>query len=390
MPSRVVMREGSGHNGSHYAQLLSPGASGARLDDLDLPSIAEAQARARVRQGLNLLEDVRAALRAAQADIQRLRNEINRLKGEQGQPTRTPHTPQPPPKDLSSGQERRTPQAWSQGRKTDRIPIDREQGVAVEPARLPPEAGFKGYEDVVVQDVIFRTDKGLFRKEKWSSPSPHTPSLASLPQGESGPCGPGLKSLALVLDFGAQMSEPKGAELLRRGGQISAGQVSNLLRKGQAPCHAEKAALYQAGLASSPWPHLDDTSTRGNGQHGYCPIVCHPRSTAACTTAAKDRLTLIDGLTNHRPRRFLIHAEALGFMEACGGSAVRRPPVAHRPSETIVEEATRQALRAAHLPGWGPQPRKGILDATAVAASHADVECPVVRLLGCDDAPPCP
>ena len=34
--------------------------------------------------GANLLEDVRADLRAAQADIQRLRNEINRLKGEQG------------------------------------------------------------------------------------------------------------------------------------------------------------------------------------------------------------------------------------------------------------------------------------------------------------------
>jgi len=358
------------------------------LEDLDLHSIADAQTRELVRRLLNLLEDVRADLRAAQAEIQRLRNEINRLKGEQGQPAIKPNTPQPPPKDLSSEQERRTPKAWSKGRKTDRIPIDREQVVAVALADLPPDAVFKGYEDVVVQDVLFRTDNVLFRKEKFYSPSQHTTYVASLPPGYRGQFGPGIKSLALVLYFGAQMSEPKVAELLRSVGvQISDGQVSNLLIKGQAPFHAEKEALYQAGLASSPWQHLDDTSTRVNGQNGYCHIVCNPLYTAFFTTAAKDRLTIIDVLTNHRPRRFLVNAEALGFMEACGLSAVRRQQVEQLPSGTIVDEATMQALLETYLPGLGPQQRKWILDATAVAAYHADVEFPVVRLLVCDDAP---
>ena len=358
------------------------------LEDLDLHSIADEQTRELVRRLLNLLEDVRADLRAAQAEIQRLRNEINRLKGEQGQPAIKPNTPQPPPKDLSSEQERRTPKAWSKGRKTDRIPIDREQVVAVALADLPPDAVFKGYEDVVVQDVLFRTDHVLFRKEKFYSPSQHTTYVASLPPGYRGQFGPGIKSLALVLYFGAQMSEPKVAELLRSVGvQISDGQVSNLLIKGQAPFHAEKEALYQAGLASSPWQHLDDTSTRVNGQNGYCHIVCNPLYTAYFTTAAKDRLTIIDVLTNHRPRRFLVNAEALGFMEACGLSAVRRQQVEQLPSGTIVDEATMQALLETYLPGVGPQQRKWILDATAVAAYHADVEFPVVRLLVCDDAP---
>ncbi len=358
------------------------------LEDLDLHSIADEQTRELVRRLLNLLEDVRADLRAAQAEIQRLRNEINRLKGEQGQPAIKPNTPQPPPKDLSSEQERRTPKAWSKGRKTDRIPIDREQVVAVALADLPPDAVFKGYEDVVVQDVLFRTDNVLFRKEKFYSPSQHTTYVASLPPGYRGQFGPGIKSLALVLYFGAQMSEPKVAELLRSVGvQISDGQVSNLLSKGQAPFHAEKEALYQAGLASSPWQHLDDTSTRVNGQNGYCHIVCNPLYTAYFTTAAKDRLTIIDVLTNHRPRRFLVNAEALGFMEACGLSAVRRQQVEQLPSGTIVDEATMQALLETYLPGLGPQQRKWILDATAVAAYHADVEFPVVRLLVCDDAP---
>jgi len=52
-----------------------------------------------------------------------------------------------------------------------------------------------------------------------------------------------------------------------------------------------------------------------------------------------------------------------------------------------MDDVTMQAGLETHLPGLGPQQRKWILDATAVAAYHADVECPVVRLLVCDDAP---
>jgi hypothetical protein len=130
-----------------------------------------------------------------------------------------------------------------------------------------------------------------------------------------------------VFYFGAQMSEPKVAELLRSVGvQISDGQVSNLLIKDQAAFHGEKAALYHAGLASSPWQHLDDTSTRVNGQNGYCHIVCNPLYMAYFTTAAKDRLTIIDVLTNHRLQRFLVNAEALGFMGASSSSRDARCP----------------------------------------------------------------
>jgi hypothetical protein len=358
------------------------------LEDLDLNSITDERARELVRQLRNLLEAVMADLRAAQVENQRLRDEINRLKGEQGRPTIQPNTPPPPLKDHSSEQERRRPKTWSKGRKTERIRIDREQVAQVDPDRLPPDAEFKGYEDVVVQDVLFRTDNVLFYKEKFYSPSQHQTYLASLPPSYHGQFGPGIRSLALVFYYGARMSEPKVAELLRSVGvQISDGQVSNLLIKDHTVFHAEKAALYQAGLASSPWQHLDDTSTRVNGQNGYCHIVCNPLYTAYFTTATKDRLTIIDVLTNPRPRRFVVHAEALGYVEAGGLSAVRRQQLAQVPGDVLMDEAMMQALLETHLPGLGPQQRKWILDATAVAAYHADVEFPVVRLLVCDDAP---
>jgi len=358
------------------------------LDDLDLSGIEDERARELIIRLLNLLEEVTADLRAAQAEIQRLRDENNRLKGEQGKPKIKPNKPRSSRKDVSSEKERRKPKAWSKSSKTEDIPIDREQVLEVDRDTLPSDAEFKGYEDVVVQDVIFRTDNVLFRKEKFYSASEGKTYLAPLPQGYSGQFGPGIKALTLVFYYGAQMSEPKVVETLRSVGvSISDGQVSNLLIKDQDTFHAEKDAVYEAGLASSPWQHLDTTGTRVDGENQHCHIVCNPLYTAYFTTESKDRQTVIDVLRNNRPRRFLINAEALSYLETFRLSAKRRQQMLHLPRDVPLDEATLLALLEEHLPGLGPQQRKWILDATAVAAYHAELEFPVVRLLVGDDAP---
>jgi hypothetical protein len=56
-------------------------------------------------------------------------------------------------------------------------------------------------------------------------------------------------------------------------------------------------------------------------------------------------------------------------------------------AERELDEAALDILLIAHVPGIGPQQRKWILDATAVAAYHAQLEFPVVGVLVCDDAP---
>jgi len=73
-----------------------------------------------------MLEDVMAALRATQAENQRLRDESNRITGEQGAPKVTPPTPRWLPADHSSDQERHKPKVWMKHRKIDHIRIDRE------------------------------------------------------------------------------------------------------------------------------------------------------------------------------------------------------------------------------------------------------------------------
>jgi hypothetical protein len=340
---------------------------------------------------LNLVEELMADNRALREENQRLRDEINRLKGEQGKPDIKASQPKSSPAtsaDYSSERERHQPKKRSKRKKTETIRIDREQVARVEPATLPGDAQFKGYEDVVVQDVVFRTDNVLFHKEKFYSSSEGKSYLASLPPGYEGEFGPGIKSLVIVLYHAVQTSEPKILELLRSVGvQMSDGKLSNLLIKGHEDFHAEKDAVYEAGLRSSPWQHLDETSTRVNGQNQHCHIMCNPLYTAYFTTEAKDRQTVIDVLRNGQARRFVLNGEAMDYLNHVQLSAAVRQRLPQLMQNQPLDEAMMQTLLNTHLPDLGPQQCRWIMDATAIAAYHAEVVFPVVDVLVCDDAP---
>jgi len=360
----------------------------ALLDALDLSAIQDERARHAIRLLLNLVEEVRQENRTLRDDNQRLRDEVNRLKGEQGKPAFKPTMPKLPSPDYSSERERHPPR--ERGQRGDRrpIPIDREQVLRVEPASLPPDAEFKGYEEVVVQDVVVRTDNVLFRKEKFYSAAERRTYLAELPAGYHGEFGPGIHALVLVFYFACRMTEPKiRAWLQQVGVQISAGEISNLVIKGHAPFHQEKDAVFEAGLRSSPWQQTDDTATRINGQSHHCHIVDNPLHTTYLTLPGKDRLSVIDALRNGQPRVFRYTDDAEAWLEAAKVSQVTLTTLTHLPRDQELDEATVTQWLATQLPGLGMQTRKLVLDALAVAAYQAQVEWPVVRLLLCDDAP---
>jgi hypothetical protein len=362
------------------------------LENIDPNEIQDLEgARQAIVLLLNLVEELLAENRILREENQCLRDEINRLKGEQGKPDIRANKSKSSPSassNYSSEQERHKPKKRSKRKKQETIRIDREQVARVDATTLPDDVQFKGYADVVVQDVILRSDNVLFHKEKYYSPAEHKSYLAALPAGYEGEFGPGIKSLVIVLYHAVQSSEPKILELLRSVGvQISDGELSHLLIKGHEDFHAEKDAVYAAGLRSTPWQHLDETSTRVNGQNQHCHIMGNPLYTAYFTTEAKDRQTVIDVLRNGRAREFVLNAEAMDYLNQVNLSAAVRRELTHLVQDQPLDEATLQALLDVHLPDLGPQQRKGILDATAVAAYQMEIDFPVVDLLVCDDAP---
>src|SRR4028118_1083699 len=116
------------------------------LDELDLTSLPDERTRTLVVGLLNLIENLSSDLRTAQAEIQRLRDETNRLKGEQGKPLIKPTAPRSSA-DHSSEQERHRPVERVKRGKRDRIAIDRTQELPLDPDTLPADAEFKGYEE---------------------------------------------------------------------------------------------------------------------------------------------------------------------------------------------------------------------------------------------------
>jgi hypothetical protein len=211
--------------------------------------------------------------------------------------------------NYSSEKERtkgKAPNSESKAPKRERLKIDREENLRVDPALLPEDAQFKGHEDVFVQELIFQTDNVLYHKEKFYSPSERKTFLAQMPAGYQGQYGPQLKALIWVLYFAAQVSEPKIIELLESVGiSISKAEVSNLLIKQPEPLGEERAQRVQAGLESAPWQQTDDTARRVGGVNAHCHVLCNPLYTAFFTQPKKDRESVIDVLSNHQPRRYL-------------------------------------------------------------------------------------
>lgn len=77
--------------------------------------------------------------------------------------------------------------------------VDREKILEYPQAELPFDSEFKGYEEVIVQDILLQTDNVLFPKEKYYSPSEGKTYLAPLPSGYDGEIGPGVKALVKSL-----------------------------------------------------------------------------------------------------------------------------------------------------------------------------------------------
>ena len=145
-----------------------------------------------------------AALAAAKLEIQQLKDEIRRVKG---------LPPRPPVKP--SGMEKATdrPAADTPGQVDGAPPRHRGPGVSklsidrtvTLPASAPVRSRWKGYEEIIIQDIAFKPEVTLYRRERWTTPEGRTVT-AALPAGVVGGCGPNLIRLFLVLHFQGQMT----------------------------------------------------------------------------------------------------------------------------------------------------------------------------------------
>ena len=359
------------------------------IAEIDLSVIEDKSMREQMRALLNLVEKLSADIRVLREENQLLRDEINRLKGEQGKPgTKGNKEKSGDGRDHSSETERKQARKRHGSSKKGEIKVDRQEVVKVRAEELPADAQFKGYVEVVVQDIVIKTDNVLFRKEKYYSASTRKTYVAGLPEGYEGEFGPGVKAFGLDMYFEVGASEPKILGFLERIGlMISKGKFSSLLIEGQELFHSESDAVYESGLRSTSYQQTDSTLTRVNGQNQNCNVVCNPFYTVYRTLAHKDRMSMLDVLRNGRPRKFRLNQTALDCLLNVQLAQATRQTLTACCSELEWDEEKFKEHLAFLFPKLGHQQRKEITDAAAIAAYRAETEWPVIENLVCDDAP---
>jgi len=354
-----------------------------------IQNLSESEHKLIMLQLLNLIESLASENQALSEAVQKLRDENNRLKGEQGKPTIRPQTKKPG--DISSEQERKSSSNKKKKKrrqsKKPKLRVTHTATCQFDKSKLPEDAIFKGHERLLVQDIKVVVETIEFKKEIYYSPSLNKSFMASLPVGYEGEFGPHLKSLVLGLKHICQMSEPKILEFLENHKVLISGSTISRILLNQDWVHEEKQAIFQAGLSSSVHQHIDDTKARVHGKNHHTHILCNDFYTAYFTTAHKDRLSVLDILRGFKPRCFLLNDEFVELLEILGLAQKWVILMKLHLNALPLDEFQMQSLLDAlsEKAQMGETIQKRIREAAAIAAYHQEEGC--IALLICDDAP---
>lgn len=356
----------------------------------DIEAISDEHIKSIQKTLLNLIETLLDDNEKLREGNQQLRDENNRLKGEQGKPGIRKQTK--PNQDISSEKERRknrNKNKKAKQKKKNRITVNRVEILTIDKDQLPEDAIFKGYKSVIVQEIIIQTDNVEFKKATYYSPSLNKTFMASLPAGYSGEFGPRLRQLVISLYHESNMTESGIAGFLDNHKILmGTGTLSRILT--QSPekegFHQEKNDIVMAGLHSANYQQMDDTSARVKGKNYYDHILCNEFYTAYFTRAHKDRLTIIDILTQGK-MKFTFNEHAFLLMQEMKLPKKWLSTVETNYAGQSMNRQEMDNLLSAHFPNLNKQQpnRLILLESTAIAAYQ--VLPHAVKFLLTDDAP---
>ena len=226
--------------------------------------------------------------------------------------------------------------------------------------------------------------------EIYYSPSTRKTYRATRPAGFEGEFGPDIRSFILIMKHLANASESSIHSLLTTyGSHISKSSISRLSRKDSGLFHKDKAEIVRAGLLSSNYQHIDDTSARVNGEQWYTHILCNPFFTAYFTRPHKDRLTILKILASGSELQYIFNETALELLKTFKISDAifnhideffDKKPMNEEMLESLLHQLPTKIKNRIQL-------HRRIKEAGAIGWYQNQGELPVVQFLMSDDAP---
>jgi Transposase IS66 family len=330
---------------------------------LDLDALSHAELKALVIQLLGTVAELKQIIVQQREEIGQLRDEIARLKGLPPRPSAAKAKP--------SGMERATnPETAGKkrsrrhrGAKRAKLTVTRE--VVLKP-EVPAGSRFKGYEDILVQDLCIKAEVIRYRRERWLTAEGQT-IVAALPPGIAGGYGPELQRVILGLHTQGQVtSERLEAILTGAGIAISKRQVLRLIGRQMTIFEPEDQAVLRAGLATARWITVDDTGTTLTRKTGFVTQIGDDRFTAFRSGETKSRERFLSVLrAGHTDYR--VSAEAIAYMRARNLTGAAVEALQAHPDKTFADEAAWKA----HLAALGIDQLEVTPDPVAVATEGA-------------------
>lgn len=265
-----------------------------------MPNIPEEQITPEIAQLLSIIE-------LQIKEIQFLKDEIARLKGQKPKPNIKPSILQ---KQIGAGRKKNRKK---RARKSKKMEIH--EIVSIAPDHIPADSTFKGYQDYMVQDLIISNWNICYRRQRWQTPDGRY-IIGRLPDEIAGThYGPTLTAFILYQYYGCHVTQPLIVEQLKELGiHISAGQISNIIIKNKERFHTEKDEILTTGLKISGHINVDDTGARHNGKNGYCTHIGNDFFAWFKSTESKSRINFLK-LLRGQQSDYVINEAAIEYMK---------------------------------------------------------------------------
>ncbi|MCY7328976.1 MAG: hypothetical protein LH618_10535, partial [Saprospiraceae bacterium] len=247
---------------------------------------------------LQAMESMSKELSELKAENGKLRDQINRSKGEKGRPEfKRKDKISPGDKASQSGEKADKRTNHKTGTTKDRLGIDQTIELKEVGQELPPDARIRYWKERVVQDVELRRNTVKYRIAVWYSPSEGRTYRSSFPLEGFGSFGPQIRGLLHLLHYECNVTQGCLESFCDSLGlNISSGSIDNVLKSRGVAAVEERKDILRAGMAHSDYVQADSTGSKEKGVSLHTQIFCSPLFTAYFSNQTKSRLQVLQSL----------------------------------------------------------------------------------------------